>query len=153
MTEQTTSFTMCRHFVLYNAVPANTFDYDTSISPATIYDSVIKSSTGTPAHAKLIIPQSHADDFPDETMICAIARGGPMYPFGYLLHVTRILTLASNTPLYWDVFSHCRITTLCKILDYSSNTECNRAHFTLQTVTNIYGSQWFWTLKYVSQTS
>ena len=145
MSLTSTSCALCGHFQLYNAVAAFTFD---SEEPATIYDTFIKCS-GLPAHAKLIIAHSDADDYPDGTIICAIARIGPMYPFGYILQTTRILTFTSNTPVYWDVFSHSRIITVCKIVDGIISTNTNRIYLTVETVTNISGCEWYWNMRCV----
>ena len=147
MSQDTTSCALCGHFELYNATSAFTFDYE---EPATIYDTLIKTSSGLPTHAKLIIAHDEAEQYPDATIICAIARAGPMYPFGFILQTTRILTLTGNTPLYWDVFTHCRMTSICKILDTTADRNNNRAYFILECVTNISGCEWYWNMRYAN---
>ena len=47
-----------------------------------IYDTTIKASHGSPMSAKIVI--AGLDTFPDGHIVFAIAKGGPMYPFGYL---------------------------------------------------------------------
>ena len=125
MSQNITSCAICGHFVLYNATPTSTYEYE---EPALIYDTIIKTSSGTYGLAKLIIPVTEATQYPDASIICVIARGGPMYPFGYLLQTTCILTLIPNTALYRDVSNHYRVSTLCKILSVTSNLENNRAY-------------------------
>lgn len=140
------SCTICGHFVLYNGTATSAHEYE---DQAFVYDTVMMTPSGAHGRAKLIISLTNAHLYADATMICVIARGGPMYPFGYLLYTTCILTLIPNTPLYRDVYNHCRVSTLCKVLDIITVYEYDHAHLTVETVTSIFGCEWYWTMRYV----
>ena len=141
MTDNPPSCIICGHFILQNATPVDIRD---NIHRTVMYDTTINSDIGTPIRAKLLITNTHP--YSHGSTIYAIARTGPMIPYGYTVEVIRIISLISNPPLYWDVYRRCRLMAFGKIL--SCTVQNHRfLSITLRTVTDIAGCSWYWILR------
>ena len=94
--------------------------------------------------AKIVI--TGLDTFPDGHIVFAIAKGGPMYPFGYLLQVSSFISVATNPPLYRDFLRRCRISATGVIISEVSRMDDETVVFELETLTRLVDSTWCWTL-------
>ena len=97
---------ICGSFALYNGSILLSTE-SSQFSSVIVYDTTIKASTGPPMLAKIYI--SGRTTYPNGSIICAVAKGGPVRPHGYLLEVSNIISLLSNPPLYRDIIRRSRI--------------------------------------------
>ena len=138
------SCVLCGCFTLQNGT-ISLSTQSLQFSEAIIYDTVIKADTGPPAHAKIFITGHQM--FPDGSTICAIAKGGPIHPFGYVMHVASIISLDSNPPLYRDLSRRSRVNVTGKIVTPVARLCSNEMCFILETVAHINNNAWNWLMR------
>ena len=142
MPQVTASSEICGYFLLQNGknVPlesTNSVSYH-------VYDTTIAATSGSTMIAKIFIPGR--DVYPDGFVICAVVRGGPMFPFGYLMHVNRIVSAPNpeTSPL-----RYARLSATGRVLSQPRRVLSGEISFDLQTVTSINGNEWNWTFRCV----
>ena len=133
------------YFTLYNGtIPISTRSFE--YSEIVIYDTVIKATSGPSMRAKLMISGRHT--YPDESVVCIVAKGGPSRPYGFFLRACNILSTTLEPPLYREVLRCNRISATGVIVS-TFKDESEDILFELQTVTRIDDSVWNWTMRWV----
>lgn len=138
------SCTICGSFTLNNAtiiLPTQSFEF----SDVVVYDTMIKASYGPPMTAKLFI--SGRQTYPEGSVICAVVKGGPVYPRGYLLHVSSFLSPMPNPPLYRDLLRRSRINATGTIIS-TSRIGDEDIYFDIEMTNQISSSPSSWTLRH-----
>ena len=146
MSQSLFSCVICGCFTLRNgtiSVSALSLEY----SDVVIYDTEIRANSGPPMNAKLYISGCHT--FPDGSVICAIAKGGPVHPFGFMMHVSSIISLRTNPPLYRDVLRRSRVSVIGGIVSEPTTVGNEVMYFDVETLAHFCGTTWHWIMKYV----
>ena len=87
--------------------------------------------------------------FPNGSSINVVARGGPIQPFGYLLHVLDFIPLNNPDFHVQSISRFSKLSTTGKIVSHATRTYNGDMLFDLETTSNIYGNFWSWTIRYV----
>ena len=130
------------YFTLTNGIipiSSRSFEY----SEIVIYDTVIRASSGPSMRAKLVISGRHT--YPDGSVVCVVAKGGPLHPYGFLMRAASILSSTSEPLMYREIRCN-RISAAGQIVStYRDNTD--EILFELQTVTHIDDREWTWIMR------
>ena len=144
MTRNPLSCVICGCFELRNgSISLSTQSFQ--FSDVVVYDTVITANLGPPMKTKLFVTGRQL--FPDGTIICAIAKGGPLHPLGYLMHASSIISIQSNAPLYRDLMQRSRINATGKIISPVTRIGRDNISFNLETMAHLNDSTWLWTMR------
>ena len=134
------------YFTLFNGIipiSSQSFEYSETV----VYDTVIKASCGPSMRAKLLISGRHT--YPDGSVVCIVAKGGPLRPHGYIMYAINILEPFSRPPLYFETVQRSRISATGIVISLTRD-ESEDILFELQTLTRIDDCEWSWIIRYVS---
>ena len=134
-------FTLCNGTI---PVSTRSFEYSETV----VYDTVIKASCGPSMRAKLLISGRHT--YPDESVVCIIAKGGPSRPYGFFLRASNILSSSLELPLYRDIL-RCNRISATGVITSTFRDESEDVLFELLTVSHIDDRAWNWTMRYVTK--
>lgn len=144
MPETSASCVICGYFVLRNGL--NISSQSTSDqSDIIIYDTKIKPSVGCPKDAKLIIAGQCR--FSDGSVVCAIAKGGLLLPYGYIMQTCRLISLRSNPILYQDVRRNSRVSATGRMTSRTIKQFGQNVQFDLETATSTTTDTTRWTIR------
>ena len=135
MPQVTASTEICGYFALRNG--SNVPLESTNSVTYHVYDTTIVATSGSTMMAKLFIPGS--DIYPNGSVICAVVKGGPMYPFGYLMHANRIVPIPGPEI---SPFRYARLNTTGRVASRPRRLLTGDISFDLKTVTNINDNEW-----------
>lgn len=111
-----------------------------------VYETTITATSGSTMSAKLLIVGREL--YPDGVSICVIAGGGPLQPYGYLLHVLRFIPHDVQLLAYTDSLRFSRLSTSGKVVSQASRNYNSDVLFDLEVTSNIQGNFWTWTIRY-----
>lgn len=139
----------CGYFRLFNGRKLQ-IRPSQELSSIVVYDTSVTATSGSTMRARLFI--ANQVKFSDGSIICAITKGGPMPPHGYLLHVYRIVPDNYTPPLYRNAPQYSRLTATGKVISNINKTSSGDLSFDLETVTDINGNLCNWVFRYASFT-
>ena len=144
MSRLSTFCTICGYITVYNCRDLPIFQ-SLNLRNVKIYDTAITAASGSIMNAKLFV--IGYEEFPNGTSLCVVARGGPVQHFGYLMQALRFLCLNSEQSLYRNIFRYCRLSTTGRVISTPTRTYDGDVAFELETVSNVNGNLWNWTLR------
>ena len=135
---------ICGHFTLHDgkalAIPGS------SELNVVVYNTTVTATSGSTMRARLFTRDYKK--LPDGSTICAITKGGPMPPYGYLLHVSEIIPTNAIPPIYQSLPQFNRLSATGKVISRIKRISSSALSFDLATVTDINGNLCNWVFRF-----